>query len=237
MHNISNFNKIMNSQKAILHKIKNNNHYKIPTDENNLYHKYQNNINKNKYHKINLINNIKLNPIKPINIIKPIPKYIDREEYFQQIPEIYNIDEFKNKLIYLKKILLTKNIFLIKTGWDTVWDNETYSLDRADEIICKRYGYIIKKKYNLYDNKYNLSKYNYPEKIMNLLYTKEIVSFVVISDYSIYSGKKSGIIKINVNFIDDKEKNIIFSCIRETFLDRYKYDETTKTFSIQLKRK
>lgn len=164
----------------------------------------------------------------------------DAEEYLQQfhhISEIYNINEFNSKLIYLKKILLRKNIFLLKTGWDSVWDNLIYSIDKAEEMINKRYSCIIEEKYKLYNFKYNLSKYNYPHELMRLLYTKELVSFIYVSDYSIYSGKISGFVKLNISYINDNEKNIIFSCVRETFLDRYKYNITTNTIVIQLKRK
>lgn len=187
----------------------------------------------------NQTNNIKLNPIKK-NRFKPRAQCIDTEEYLQQfhhIPEIYNINEFNSKLIYLKKILLGKNIYLLKTGWECVWDDTIYSIDKAEEMICKRYPDVIEERYKLLNIKYNLNKYNYPTKLMCLLYTKELISFIYLSDYSIYSGKISGIIKMNINYINNDEKNIILSCVRETFLDRYKYDEITMTLSIQLKRK
>ena len=89
--------------------------------------------------------------------------------------------------MYLKKILLGKNIFLVKTCWYLVWDNSIYSIDKAEEMINKSYSYIVEEKYKLY----NLSKYNYPPELMRLLYTKELVSFIYVYDYSIYLGKIS----------------------------------------------
>ena len=49
-----------------------------------------------------------------------------------------------------KKILLGKNIFLVKTGWDLVWDNSIYSIDKAEEMINKKYSYVTEEKYKLY---------------------------------------------------------------------------------------
>lgn len=232
-------------KKVLLPKIKSENYLHISSNSNNLPPLYpkkitnQSNPN-NPINPINPINNIKLNPINKNDLKKSRAQCIDVEEYLQQfhhIPEIYNINEFNNKLIYLRKILLGKNIFLLKTGWNTVWDNLIYSIDKAEEMICERYNHIIEERYKSYNVKYNLSKYNYPKKLMYLLYTKELVSFISVSDYSIYSGKISGFVKLNLNYINNNEKNIIFSCMRETFLDRYKYDDKTNIISIQLKRK
>lgn len=186
------------------------------------------------------INNVKLNPTNKNYFKKSRTQCIDAEEYLQQfhhIPEIYNINEFNSKLIYLKKILLGKNIFLLKTGWNCVWDNPIYSIDKAEEMINKRYNHIIEERYKSYKIKYNLSKYNYPKNLMCLLYTKELVSFISVSDYSIYSGKITGFVKFNLNYINNDEINIIFSCMRETFFDRFKFDDKTNTIIIQLKRK
>ena len=104
-------------------------------------------------------------------------------------------------------------------------------------MICKRYQDVIEERYKSLNIKYNLNKYHYPTKLMCLLYTKELISFICLSDYSIYSGKISGIIKMNINYINNDEKNIILSCVRETFLDRYNFDERTMTLTIQLKSK
>lgn len=229
-------------KKVLLPKIKNGNYLDISSNSNNLPPLYpkKNTNQSNQINPINPINNIKLNPINKNDLKKPREQCIDAEEYLQQfhhIPEIYNINEFNSKLIYLRKILLGKNIFLLKTGWDTVWDNTIYSIDKAEEMICKRYNHIIEERYKSYNVKYNLSKYNYPKKLMCLLYTKELVSFISVSDYSIYSGKITGFVKLNLNYINDNEKNIIFSCMRETFLDRYKYDITTNTIIIKLIKK
>lgn len=172
-------------------------------------------------------------------LVKQRSQCLDAEEYlsqFNHIPNIYNINEFNSKLIYLKKILLNKNIFLLKTGWTDIWNEPVYSFDKAEEMICKRYNTFIKSKYNAYKNKCNLSKYNYPDNLMCLLYAKELVSFVFVSDYSIYSGKITGKVKICFSCANLNDKNIIFSCIRETFLDRFVYENNTNTFTIQLKK-
>lgn len=193
------------------------------------------------YNPINPVNNIKLCPIIKVDLKKDIRYCIDAEEYLQQfynIKEIYDIKEFNNKINYLKKILLGKNIFLVKTGWDGIWNNLLYSIDKAEEILCIKYYNVIEERYKLYDHKYNLSKLKeYPIKLMCLLYTKELVSFVILSDFSIYFGKIYGFIELNINYINIDEKNIIFSCVKETFLNRFTYNEKTNTFIIQLKNK
>lgn len=231
------------SNKLILPEIDNKDYYKKSLITNNLsspkYLKHKKNLNNNINRRKNPINYIRLNPIKKNKFRKSKSEYLDAEEYLEQfynIPDIYNLNEFNKKLLYLKKILLNKNIFVIKTGWETVWDNISYSFDKAEEIICKRYRDIINERYNLFEHKYNMYKYNYPKKLMTLLYTKELVSFINISDYSIYYGKINGIIKLNINFINNDDKNIIFSCIREIFIDRYKYDESTNTVEIKLRK-
>lgn len=228
-------------KKVLLPKIKSDseNYLHISSNSNNLPPLYPKKIT-NQSNSINPINNIKLNPINKNDLKKSRSQCIDVEEYLQQfhhIQEIYNINEFNSKLIYLKKILLRKNIFLLKTGWDTVWDNLIYSIDKAEEMICKRYNHIIEERYKSYSVKYNLSKYNYPKKLMYLLYVKELVSFISVSDYSIYSGKISGFVKLKLNYINNNEKKIIFSCMRETFLDRFSYDNKTNIIAIKLKRK
>ena len=73
----------------------------------------------------------------------------------------------------------------------------------------KNINYIIK---------YNLTKYNYPPELLRLLYTKESVPFIYVSDYLIYSGKISGFVKLNINYVNNNDINIIFSCASETFL-------------------
>lgn len=199
--------------------------------------------------KLNPLNNIKSNQKnnkskqnnnKP-NYLKSKYDCVDAEEYlyiqYSNIPDIYNLTEFNDKLNYLKKILLNKNIFMLKTGWTTVWDNLGYSKDKAEEMINDRYQNIIETKYIQYDKKYNLSKYNYPKKIMHLLYMEYIVSFLYVSDYSIFNGKIIGFVKIQVNYINQYEKDIIFSCVKETFLNRFNFDNVTNTIIIQLKRK
>lgn len=184
--------------------------------------------------------NIKLNSIKKNNFKKTRTDCIDAEEYLQQfynIPEIYNINELNSKLIYLKKILLGKNIFLVKTGWESVWNETSYSIDKAEEMICKRYANVVEKRYETYDIKYNLSKYKCPKLLMYLLYTKELVSFIDVSDYSIYLGKINGFIKLNIWSVNIEDKNIILNCMRETFFDRFTYNDKTSACIIQLKKK
>ncbi len=206
----------------------------------------------NRQNIINLepINSNKLNPLNNIkskqnntkqNQTKSKYDCIDAEEYlltqYPSIPDVYDLKEFNSKLDYLKKILLNKNIFVLKTGWETVWDNLAYSQDKAGEMILARYPKIVETKYNEYDKKYNLSRYNYPKKIMYLLYMKNILSFLYISDYLIFNGKIIGLVKISINFINDNEKNIIISCVQETFPFRYNFDNLTNTLLIQLKKK
>ena len=218
-------------KRIILPKINSANGLQIIHNSNNLSQKYLKHTMRT--------NIVKLKPIENNNLKKSRAQCIDAEEYLRQIysiTEIYDINDFNNKLIYLKKILLEKNIFLLKTGWDSVWDNTLYSLDKAEEMIYERYQNIIGKRYELYNDKYNLSEYKYPLKLMHLIYTKELVSFVMISDYSIYLGKIFGFIKLNFNYININEKNCIFNSIKEIFPDKYIYDSTSNTINIQLKK-
>jgi hypothetical protein len=161
------------------------------------------------------------------------------EEYisqFENIMDIYDINELNNKLDHLKKILIKNQIFLIKSIWDTVWDNNSYLFDYTEEMICKRYTYIIKKRFNIYEIKYNLSNNKIPKKLMYLLYTSELVSYLTISNYSLCISKTNGILKIQCNFLNIEEKNIILNCILEVFPNRYNYNSIYDIITIQLKK-
>lgn len=184
------------------------------------------------------LNNIKLPPLHKINK-KKIIDCNNANEYLQQfynISELYCIDDFNTKFNFIKKKLILENIFLIKTGWNLVYDNIYYLFDKAEEIICKKYNNIIEKRYKLYEKKYNLSRYKYNKNIMQLLYIKDLVSFVVISDYSICLGKISGKINIHINYINIKEKNIILNCFREIFFNIFYFDECSNILTIELKK-
>ena len=74
-------------------------------------------------------------------------------------------------------------------------------------------------------------------QMANLLYIENFMSFLYVSDYSIFNGKINGIVKIQINYINQIEKDIIFECVKETFLDKYSFDNLTNTLVIQLKRK
>lgn len=233
------------SKKPILPKIDISHYQNILFESKKLPHRYSHKntdpINPlNPLNPLNPMLNVKLNPIVKNNLTKNSAKCTDAEEYLQQfynIPEIYNIHELNNKLIYLKKILLGKNIFLVKTGWKTVWNETIYSIDKAEEIICKSHANIVEERYKAYDNKYNLSKYKCPKLLMHLLYIKELVSFIAVSDYSIYLGKINGFIKFNIWSVNIEDKNIILNYMKETFFDRFTYNDKTSACIIQLKRK
>lgn len=216
---------IINNQEII------NNETKIGKD----YLVKNNNLKK----KINPINNIKLPQIyKNISNIKNKYDCLDAEEYisqFQTISEKYDYRELNIKLEKLKKILINQGFYLVKTPWDSVWDNNLYAIDYTYEYIYKRYTERLFNEYDkLYKINYNNKKHS--KKITCMLFVDKLVSYLSISNYSLCMSKLDGRLKINCNFINDDHEKIIIGCLNELFLFRIDYNKKDKMVTINLKK-
>jgi hypothetical protein len=150
--------------------------------------------------------------------IKPKRNCANAHEYFSQFSnaqEKYDLREIKVGLKKVSNILKNYDIFLVHTGWDSVWENSYYSSDRAEEIIFKKNSNLIKERFERY-KKFVIGNKNKFYDIP-LIYIKELVSFVVISDHQLYLSKQSGFLFIQTNFINNSEKNICIKIFKEIF--------------------
>ena len=195
--------------------------------------------------KINPIHNIKLKPINYIGEIKKKSDCIDAYEYINQFSnsnlyENYDIDEINTKLDHLKKILIKQNIFFIKTPWDSVWNNLSYSIDFTHDYIYNRYQQLIFKRYDSMKNfSISLGYENYTKyskNILCMLFIDRLVSYLSVSNYLFCISKINGELNIQCNFFNINDKNIILNCIGEIFYERFIYDEVNNIIILYLKK-
>ena len=190
---------------------------------------------------LNPINNIRLEPIFNKNLTNIKNKYdcLDAEEYisqFQNIPDIYNLIELNLKLKKLNKILIKQGFYFVKTPWNTVWDNNLYAIDYTHEYIYQRYTQTLFDNYDkLYNIEYNDKKKS--KKIICMLFVDKLVSYLSISDYSIFVSKICGLLKINCNFVNDEHEKNIIDCLNDFFPQRINYYKNNKLIIINLIKK
>ena len=155
--------------------------------------------------------------------IKSKKDCVNAQEYFSQFTntkEKYDLRELKIGLKKVSNSLKLNDIFLINTGWDSVWDNLDYSFDHAEEIICKKYNVLVKERFERY-KKFVLAKYKGKFFNVPLAYINEIVSFVTISDYQLHLSKQSGLLYIQTSFVNNHEKIICAKIFKDVFLHRF----------------
>lgn len=152
--------------------------------------------------------------------IKPARDCENAQKYFSQFSnskENYNLREIKILLKKVSFVLRNNQIYIVYTGWDSIWTNSDYSKDCAGEFICNKYSDLVNERFD------NLKKimigykkyYNMP-----LLYMRDLVSFLVISDNDLYLSKINGILHIQTNFINSGEKIQCIKILREVFSNR-----------------
>lgn len=180
----------------------------------------------------NNVNNNNNNILKLKKII-PMSKCLNAFEYYSQFGNInlvkYDLIELKSSLIKITKILKTYDIFIVNTNWDTVWNNDLYSIDHAEELICAQYFDMVKWKFENYKKYYigRETRYNVP-----ILYLKNFISYIPISDFDYYKSKNNGFLTIYPNIINLNEKNIIERIFKETFNQRFNLYENTINISL-----
>jgi len=153
--------------------------------------------------------------------IKPKRDCVSAQEYFSQFSnskEKYNLKEIKIILRKVSLCLRSKEIFLIYSGWESVWENSEFSMDCAEEIICAKYSNLVKERFERY-KKYIIGNkkpfYNIP-----IIYLREIISFIVVSDYELYLSKLTGLLHIKISFMNNCEKKICITIFKEILGNR-----------------
>lgn len=79
--------------------------------------------------------------------IKYMEETTSPEKYYMQFPENYNqkkffkydIKKFENSIKSIKKELIKKNIYLIKLGWNKIWNFSDYAWSSATNYIKNKY--------------------------------------------------------------------------------------------------
>lgn len=184
--------------------------------------------------KINPIYNIKLKPINYIGEIKKKSDYVDADEYISQFENLnlhnsFNMNKLNTELNHLKKILMKQNIFLIKTPWDSIWNNSDYSIDFTHDYIYNRYQKLLFERYDIIKNFYILSEQKnrrkYSKNILCMLFVDKLVSYLSVSNYSFCLSKTNGELNIQCNFFNENEKNITLKCFSEIFSERFIYND------------
>ena len=180
-------------------------------------------------------------PLSHKPIIKTKFECLDAEEYLEQFykspnANLVDFNELGKKLDLIKKILKNNNIFVVKTPWDSTWDNLTYSVDCAQEIILKHYPDILLEKFRTYaKSKRSITASNYPEKLLSLLYADKLISYLVISNYFYCMGKITRVLKIYCNFVNEKDKKYTLESLSDVFgCSRISYSHLTNILMIRL---
>ena len=181
------------------------------------------------------ITNIKKSPRKDMLIkIKSKKDCANAQEYYSQFTntkEIYDLRELRIGLKKVSKTLKSNEIYLINTGWDSVWDNSDYSLDCAGEIICKKYSGLVLERFQRY-KQFVLSKCKGKFFDIPLAYIDELVSFVIVSDNELHLSKQSGNLTIQTSFINNQEKKLCLKIFKDVFSHRFVYKDNLITIKL-----
>jgi hypothetical protein len=150
-------------------------------------------------------------------------------QYPNALPYIYDIKSMKTSLTKIKRALLTHNIYLIRVGWDFIWDFGDYESDLYPRLAEIPKVKILLEKYWKDTKIKKRDRHN--------SHVTRVVSFLYYSEFAEHVASTRGEAWIMHSLLK-KDKPIIYETFNKHFKNKFKWNKSdAKSILINLYKK